>query len=732
LDKDEIEKVSEYYHHQDGWTNRLIQGDSHLVMASLLEREGMAGQVQTVYFDPPYGIKYGSNWQIKLNNRDVKDGYDEALSGEPEMIKAFRDTWEFGIHSYLGYLRDRLLIAKELLTESGSCFVQISDANYHLVRNIMDEVFGSENFVVDIVFTKTGAQNGNLLKGINDYIIWYAKDIEKVKYRPLYNQRSKEDFFNDGFRKYFEDGKIKSENDLEKYLESKREYFRPDPLQSANPGSRYNVELNGKKFYPKGYWKTSEDRMKVLISKGRIIESGNNIAYKRISSDVPLKPTSNVWTDTGGAGDMKYVVQTSEKPIQRCLLMTTDPGDLVLDPTCGSGTTAFVAEQWGRRWITIDTSRIALNIAKQRLTSAIFPYFNLYDEQVGDIRQGFKYKTVPHITLKSLANDEPPLTQTLFDQPIEDKNKLRVSGPFTVETLQNFEPISPEELDDEVRVNEEEGAFEEVIKQHLLSAGIKNGRKDEMVVFRSVELLSHSYLHAEGFYMNGVGEKKAYFHIGPKFGTVSKTAVNEAIKECRSRGDAGWLIILGFSFESDIEGGSQTKSMGTFQVDKVRIHDDLLQEGLKKKPAKSAASFVTIGEPDIDLNIKGKEATVEIKGLDIYDPIKDEVKPRNVHDIAYWMVDEDYDGSNFVVKQVFFCGGDKSEFDKWKKGLDNLAKDSTKKKVEKTLKIEIDDEAFDRLYGHISHPIEIKKKGQKIAVRIISQFGEECTKVLTA
>ena len=331
-----------------------------------------------------------------------------------------------------------------------------------------------------------------------------------------------------------------------------------------------------------------------------------------------------------------------------------------------------------------------------------------------------------------MANDEPPATETLYDLPEKDNKLLRVSGPFTVETLQNYEPISPEDLDDEVRINEEEGAFEEVIKQHLISAGIKNGRKDEMVVFRSVELLSHSYLHAEGFYMNGVGEKNVYFHIGPKFGTVSKTAVNEAVKECRQRGDAGWLIILGFSFESDIEGSTQTMSMGKFEVTKVRIHDDLLQEGLKKKPAKSAASFVTIGEPDIDLNKKGNEVTVEIKGLDIYDPIKDEVKPRNVHDIAYWMVDEDYDGSNFVVKQVFFCGGDKTEFDKWKKGLDNLAKDSTKKKVEKTLKIEIDDEAFDRLYGHISHPIEVKKKGQKIAVRIISQFGEECTKVLTA
>jgi adenine-specific DNA-methyltransferase len=335
-----------------------------------------------------------------------------------------------------------------------------------------------------------------------------------------------------------------------------------------------------------------------------------------------------------------------------------------------------------------------------------------------------------------LANDEPPATETLYDQPSIDKKLLRVSGPFTVETLQNFEPISPEDLDDEIRVNEEEGAFEEVIKQHLVSAGIKNGRKDEMVVFRSVELLAGEALHAEGFYVTDKGEEKAYFHIGPKFGTVSGKLVNQAIKECRQKGDANWLVILGFSFESDIQGSTQTTSMGNFEVTKCRIHDDLLQEVLKKKPAKSAASFVTIGEPDIELVMLTKEASapqlvqVEIKGLDIYDPIKDEVKARNVNDIAYWMIDEDYDGSNFVVKQVFFCGGDKTEFDKWKKGLDNLAKDTTKKKVEKTLKIEIDDDAFDRLYGHISHPIEAKK-GQKIAVRIISQFGEECMKVLT-
>jgi|GEM_PF-155949 len=942
LEKDEIEKVSEYYHHQDGWTNRLIQGDSHLVMASLLEREGMAGQVQTIYFDPPYGIKYGGNWQIKLNNREVSDSGDEALSGEPEQIKAFRDTWELGIHSYLGYLRDRLIIAKELLTESGSCFVQISTENVHMVRNIMDEVFGSENFVSMISYVSTSGIPTSTLARAGDYILWYCKDISNIKYRELYEEKNIEEI--GYYNLVWENGKIRRITNEEKedfsLLPKNAKLATSQSLTSQGESKSDNqVTLEGKKYSPPSgqHWKTTVKGIENLHKKGRILFQGSSIRYLRFFDDFNAKTTSNLWTNTViGSQEKIYVVQTASEIVKRCLLMTTDPGDLVLDPTCGSGTTAFVAEQWGRRWITIDTSRIALNIAKQRLMTAVFPYYKLYSEQglvdsgqqksthsslptnhLQDIRQGFKYKTVPHITLKSLANDEPPATETLYDQPETDNKKLRVSGPFTVETLQNYEPVSPEELDKNDEWSVVSGQFEETIKQHLVSAGIKNGRKDEMVVFRSVELLSHSYLHAEGFYVvdSGqgpvvskekqlptthqpliTGERKAYFHIGPKFGTVSKTAVNEAVKECRQRGDAGWLIILGFSFESDIEGGTQTMSMGKFEVTKVRIHDDLLQEGLKKKPAKSAASFVTIGEPDIDLvdsgqwlvsvnsgqGLVGSESNnkpntepttnhyplhtkilcnydifkklsgvdslakinglsqadlsayliisqrrdvwtnfsnaksssehirqhsrrsgeehngrissvlgdserffsgiadfdtfisefelsdtgklntfvnelrrsrkdaewlteisfakelstnhytlITIKGLDIYDPIKDEVKPRNVHDIAYWMVDDDYDGSNFVVKQVFFCGGDKTEFDKWKKGLDNLAKDSTKKKVEKTLKIEIDDEAFDRLYGHISHPIEIKKKGQKIAVRIISQFGEECTKVVT-
>lgn len=757
LDKDEFQKVSEYYSHHDGWTNRLIQGDSLLVMASLLEREGMAGQVQMIYIDPPYGIKYGSNWQIKLNNRDVKDGQDESLTGEPEQIKAFRDTWELGIHSYLSYLRDRLLIARELLTESGSCFVQISDENVHLVRCIMDEVFGSENFVSNITFTTSVALGATFVPGVCNYLLFYAKNKENLKFRRLFVEKKIGEgaytslMLHDGTWRSMTQEEKDGRVPLPKYS---KPFFNLSMLSAGRTESCvFPVTFKGKTFIPGGgkSWKTNKSGMERLISKGRIISTENTLRYVLFYEDYPVKELTDVWTDVGNASDKKYVVQTAFEIIQRCLLMTTDPGDLVLDPTCGSGTTAYVAEQWGRRWITIDTSRIAINIAKQRLMTAVFPYYYLYsdcnvektekdgkikknitekpeEQKTGDIRQGFIYEEVPHITLKSLANDEPPETETLYDKPYQDNRKLRVSGPFTVETLQSYEPLSPEDLTDR---SDDETDFAQVVKAHLESAGIKNGRKDEQVVFSRVELLSHPYLHAEGFYMNGTGEKKAYIHIGPKFGTVSKNAVNEAIKECRLRGDAQWLIILGFSFESDIEGGQQTTSMGKFEVTRARIHDDLLQEGLKKKPGKRAASFVTIGEPDITLHHDGNTVTVEIKGLDIYDPIKDEVKARNVSDIAYWMVDDDYDGSNFIVKQVFFCGGDKDEFDKWKKGLESLAKDNTKKKVEKTLRIEIDEEAFDRLYGHISHPIEVKKQGQKIAVRVISQFGEETTKVLT-
>lgn len=750
LDHDELSKVSEYYEHRDGWTNRLIQGDSLLVMSSLLEREGLAGQVQMIYVDPPYGIKYGSNWQMKLNSRSMQER-DEDLSGEPEVIKAYRDTWELGIHSYLGYLRDRLLIARELLNDTGSIFVQISDENVHLVRCLLDEAFGSENFVSQITYVKTSSATAEYLPGVTDYILWYAKDREKMKYRPLYKVKEPG---GPGASKYtyveLPDGERRTLTPAEtvnpSLLPDGARIYRLDNITSQSEGRQkgagaacwFPVQLNGEEYLPsqRARWKTNEDGMARLKAASRLYGSGNTLNYIRYLDDFPVYGLTNVWDDIGGiqsrSDPKRYVVQTATTAPQRCMLLTTDPGDLVLDPTCGAGTTAHVAEEWGRRWITIDSSRIALNIAKQRIFTATYPYYFLHDEKGGDIRQGFAYETVKHVTLGQIAKGEPPEEETLYDKPKEDRDRLRVAGPFTVETLQAFEPVAPDDLDADQPDDENAGRFEETVFEHLKSAGIKNGLREEQAIFVRVDRLTDAYLHAEGYYSGADSiERKAYIHIGPRFGSVSKQAVNEAVKAARRKGDADWLVILGFAFESNIENQTQTTSLGQFEVTKVRMHDDLLQEGLLKKD-KKAASFVTIGEPDVALHREGDKATVEVRGLDIYDPIKDQVKARSVADISYWMLDDDYDGSNFVVRQVFFCGGPKDAFDKWRKGLDDLAQRLAKKSLEQTLKIEVDDEAFDRLYGFESHPIQVRSEYQQIAVRVISQFGEESTKVLSA
>lgn len=749
--EDELARVTEYYRHTDKWKNRLVQGDSLLVMNSLLKREGMAGKVQCIYMDPPYGIKYGSNWQMKLNSRDVKDN-DQNVSGEPEMIKAFRDTWELGIHSYLSYLRDRLVLARELLTESGSVFVQISDENVHLVRNIMDEVFGSENFVSQIVYTKTsGAGSPGELTApaaVVDYIVWYAKNRENYKYRKLfYNKNPFEDAHYNGIELI--DGTRTTIKEYEKTTGVKlsvndkpkgSRIFRYDNLtsQSGSDTARFPIEFKDKIYtIQSGSWKTSKQGIERLKSLNRIAAGEKTLGYIRYYEDFPMQEINNLWPDILGIQSRKdpkvYVVQTATKAIQRCILMTSDPGDLVLDPTCGSGTTAYVAEQWGRRWITIDTSRIALNIAKKRLTTAVFPYYELFDKGAEpDIRQGFVYKTVPHITLKSLANNEPAEEEVLYDQPIEDKKRMRVSGPFTVETLQSYDVTSPEDVTLSATETEENLRFQQRIFSHLQANGIRNGDRTQQAKFISVEAVANPYLNAKGIYRDEEGrERLVYFHIGPKFGTVSKVAVNAAVKEFREtklQEGASWLVLLGFSFEDTIN--DKDYNLGQFTVSKVRMHDDLMQDGLLKKDTK-AGSFITIGEPDIAL-VKDDDNTchIEIRGLDIYDPIRDDVKARSVEDIAYWELDSDYNGQMFVVRSMHFCGGDKKEFDAWKKGLGTAASALAKKKAERTLRMEFSDELWDTLYSFRSEPIPYKK-GTKLAVRVVSQFGEESTKILT-
>ena len=739
---DELDKPLSYYQHHAAWENRLILGDSLSVMTSLLEREGLDKKVQMVYLDPPYGIKFGSNWQIKLNNRTVTDGKDEHLSSEPEQIKAFRDTWELGIHSYLSYLRDRLLVARELLTESGSCFVQISDENVHLVRGLMDEIFGSSNFCSQIKYATTGNQTKSLIPEVTDNIIWYAKNKLTVKYYQLYLQKTLQGAGASGYD-WIESPDKKEQRRLTlderkntKLIPTDWNAFAADNLTSSHENKSEPFLFEGKKYVAGNrYWSTHERGLNKLASTGRLIGLGNSLRYKRFFKDFPLFNLSNSWDDTGIAGfssDKRYVVETTNKVIQRCILMCTDPGDLVLDPTCGSGTTAYVAEQWGRRWMTIDTSRIALNIAKTRLMTASFPYYRLYDEAGQDIRQGFVYKEVPHITLKSLANDEPPATEKLYDQPEEDKKRLRVAGPFTVETLQSLNPVAPEELEAPKQELESQAQFESRVFAGLTASGVRNGAKNEQAVFLRVERRASPALPAEGYWRDAEGrERKAYFLLGPRFGTVSKSQVNDAVKECRQLGDADWLVVLGFAFDDAIENREQTTNAGTFQVTRARIGEDLLQEGLLKKD-KKAASFVTIGEPEIGLlhDAATGTATVEVKGLDIWDPINNRLAARSVEDIAYWMLDDDYDGSNFLVRQVFFCGGEKGEFKKWRTKLDGQASASAKKKAEQTLRIELDEDAWERLYGFRSHPIEVRK-GRRVAVRVISQFGEESTRVLT-
>ena len=735
--EDELARVTEYYRHTDKWKNRLIQGDSLLVINSLLGREGMAGKVQCIYMDPPYGIKYGSNWQMKLNSRDVKDN-DQNVSGEPEMIKAFRDTWELGIHSYLSYLRDRLVLARELLSESGSVFVQISDENVHLVRSIMDEVFGSENFFAFITFKKTLPLGSSGLPGISDYIIWYCKNKENVKYRQIYDKKT----IGQGTGYTWvelpngERRKMSSEERNNPLLLPKgSKVFFTSTLSSSGytPSCMYDFELDGKVYKcGRKSWRTNLNGMQRLISLNRIIAPGALPCYILYHDDFPYQEINNLWDDTHGATDIQYVCQTSVKVIQRCLLMTTDPGDLVLDPTCGSGTTAYVAEQWGRRWITIDTSRIALNIAKKRLTTAVYPYYELFDKSaMPDIRQGFVYKKVPHITLKSLANNEPAEEEVLYDQPIEDKKRLRVSGPFTVETLQSYVVTNPDDLGHTADEADEDLRFQQRIFDHLRANGIRNGDRTQQATFTSVEATSNPYLNARGIYKDEEGrERLVYFHIGPKFGTVSRLAVNKAVQEFREtklQEGASWLVLLGFSFEDTIN--DRDYNLGQFTVSKVRMHDDLMQDGLLKKDTK-AGSFITIGEPDIAL-VKDDDNTchIEIRGLDIYDPIRDDVKARSVEDIAYWELDSDYNGQMFIVRSMHFCGGDKKEFDAWKKGLSTAASALTKKKAERTLRMEFSDELWDTLYSFRSEPI-LYKKGTRLAVRVVSQFGEESTKII--
>ncbi len=766
-----FDKRVDFYHHDQNWSNRMILGDSLLVMTSLAEKEGLKGKVQTIYFDPPYGIKFGSNWQVSTRKRDVKDGKVEDATRQPEQIRAFRDTWKLGVHSYLAYLRDRLVVARDLLTESGSIFVQIGDENVHLVRCVLDEAFGSENCVAQITFVKTSGSTREFLGGECDYLLFYAKNREHLKFRTPFVEKTLESEAGGPYSMLrLSDGSSRRMTPVERVdpsrLPSAARVYRIDNLQSQSVGrekgegasSWFPVELGGKKFLPsdKSRWKTNEEGMANLRAAKRLEATSTGLYYVRYIDDFPAMVIGDVWADTvvaGFASDKKYVVETSVKVSERCMLMTTDPGDLVLDPTCGSGTTAYVAEQWGRRWITIDTSRVALALARTRLMGAKYPYYLLADSPEGvrkeaevtgkippeyktdnDIRKGFVYKRVPHVTLKSIANN-PDIkegmtreeidaaisrhadTELLYDKPYEDNKRIRVSGPFTVESLSPHRVLA---TDEERPTSEKEGQrdsavqFEQMILDNLRKAGVQNTVKNERLVFTRLEPHPGQWIQAAGEYTDADGKaRRVAVSIGPEHGTVGPYQVKEAAKEAVQGIGFDVLIVCGFAFDPHVS--EEAKRYGKLTVLAARMNPDLSMGDELLKKTGAGNLFMVFGEPDIKITPDGDEGhlVVEVRGVDVYDPTTGQIRSSSTDDIACWFIDTDYNGESFFVRHAYFTGGDEPY-----------------EKLKRALRAEIDEGAWSTLYSTVSRPFAPPETG-KIAVKVINHYGDEVLKVFT-
>jgi adenine-specific DNA-methyltransferase len=730
-----LREAIDFYRHAHGWSNRLIVGDSLLVMNSLLEKEGMAGHVQMVYIDPPYGKTYNSNFQPFVNKRDVRDGRDEDLTQEPEMIRAFRDTWELGIHSYLTYLRDRLLLARELLHESGSCFVQISDENVHHVREICDEVFDAKNFFVSIFVRKKGSQRGNEIRPVNDYLLWYCKDREAAKRRFIYSSKLEAVDLADEFEYIeFPNGHRQRASafdpeELRLSIEQGAKLYIPEPLTAGGEfrTQLYPVVYEGRTFRPprNNCWKFSEDGMKRIIDAGRIHIGKDQIRFKKYHTDFPYQALSNLWNDLAGASDKIYVVQTATKAVQRCVLMTTDPGDLVLDPTCGSGTTAYVAEQWGRRWITCDTSRVATTLAKQRLMTAAFPYYELARPEEG-IGSGLRYKTVPHTTSTSIAGNELPEQETLYDQPFVDTNKVRVTGPFTVEAVPAPTVKSLDEIEGSPVIADASIARSGPTLRHnewrdeLLKTGLR-GKGGQHIDFSRVEPLAGTrWLHADAE-TKGVKPERVVISFGPEHSLLEQRQVELAWEEARTLSPkAAILVFAAFEFDpeaaKDIDGMTKEKTGMTFLT--VQMNADILTEDLKKKRA-SNQSFWLVGRPDIDLRqiAKGDHKDkweVEVQGFDYYNTRTGTIDSGDKSKIAMWLLDTDYDGRSLYPRQVFFPMA--AEDEGWAKLAHNL-------------KAEIDSDLIEAYRKTVSLPFETGDY-KRIAVKVIDDRGIESLKVV--
>ena len=754
----------EFYRHAHGWSNRLIAGDSSLVMNSLLEKEGMAGQVQMVYIDPPYGIKYGSNFQPFVNKRKVQDGKDEDLTQEPEMIRAFRDTWELGVHSFLTYLRDRVLLARELLSESGSIFVQIGDENVHRVRSILDEILGPDNFVGLLNFRSMMPLESGEIESVFDYLCWYAKDKAKIKYRNLFVPKTvgegSEFVFGDsdgnGFRRLTSD-EIRDFS----VTAAKIKVFKRSDLASSGytPSCTFPIEFSGKTFATSGgkSWRTTPSGIEKLKQANRLFVLGEKIYYKMYLNDFAYGSLTNSWQDTIEFGKRIFVVQTTPTVIQRCLLMTTDPGDLVFDPTCGSGTTAYVAEEWGRRWITCDTSRVAITLAKQRLMAAEFDYYELAHPEEG-VDSGFRYKTVPHVMLKSIANN-PELREgmtraqidaavaryadqeTLYDQPYEDKTRVRVTGPFTVEAVPAPTVRSLEDIEIEgapAKTQQSLADFRDAEtplldssvarkgptlrqaewRDELLRTGLR-GKGGHHIDFSRVEPLAGTrWLHADAE-TKGAKPQRVVFSFGPEYSLLEQRQVELAWEEARTLSPKpAILVFAAFEFDpeaaKDIDGMTKEKTGMIFLT--AQMNADLLTEDLKKKRA-SNQGFWLVGRPDVDVrHAKGEKDKweVQVRGFDYYNTRTGTIESGDASKIAMWLLDTDYDGRSLYPRQVFFPMADEDE------GWARLARN---------LKAEIDSDLIEKYRGIVSLPFEAGAN-KRIAVKLIDDRGIESLKVV--
>ena len=811
---------AEFYQHDQNWTNRMILGDSLQVMASLAEREELRGKVQCIYLDPPYGIKFNSNFQWSTTSRDVRDGNIAHVTREPEQVKAFRDTWRDGIHSYLSYLRDRLTIARDLLADSGSIFVQIGEENVHRVRAVMDEVFGEGNVVSQIVFRTTTGRASSTLAGALNHILWYAKNSETLKYRNLFADKADAISTDSVYSRvrHKETGMTRNllppERANRDDIPEEFRLLRPDNLTSSRPAGTGDVRefvFQGKRYSPgRGTFKTNQTGLTRLGKADRFWTTGvGSIYYTRYFDDFGAIPISNMWADTGTGGfndEKVFVVQTSTKVIQRCILMTTDPGDLVLDPTCGSGTTAYVAEQWGRRWITIDTSRVALALARARIMGARYPYYLLADSPegqrketeisrreiteaptYGNLRQGFVYERVPHVTLRDIANnaeidaiwetaqqDLEPLREDLnrtldtaweeweippeaengwppaalearrrwwerrvarqreidasiaaradfeylHDKPYEDRNKVRVAGPFTVESVSPHRVIAADDSDRTVGETGDgdlpERDFAGMILDNLRTSGVQQSQKADKIDFTAVTGWPGEYVCAEGRFMEGETERRAGIFIGPEFGTVQRA---DLIAAAREAAEAGFHAIIACAFSYDAH-ASELSRIGALPVLKARMNSDLhMAEDLKNDSKGNL--FVIFGEPDIELleaapGLGGEEMVqVKINGVDIFDPATGQVRSDDADGIACWFVDTNYNEESFFVRQAYFLGASNDPY----------------KALKTTLKAEIDEEAWATLNRDISRPFPKPESG-RIAVKVINHLGDEAMKVL--